>query len=804
VSGERARASAPAQASDAGVQVRSDAGAVAFLQRNQALAATLDAGIVLVAPEHRDSRTVISHELAHIAQLRSGLTVSRAESERAADDFTRGVRSDVGGAAAPPLFQSATSITQPPYTPNVTERSEAEVRDLGELGTPTPGARQQVGITAGNLFGEQTSGVEYHVQASGAGRNGTVESRTDVVARADRRQRYGTRTIGPGQGPSTGIVVNPEGTPVPVAPAPTDHPPLYPIVLTYRRSIHLTDRDGRSCDVTISSTLQFSYETWVREATGRPRTFETLLSLRGDDALTEVTVEGRSAVQPYYAVTSNFGRSIDIQSILTEQQLAVGSAFLGGSGTTATFVRPDQTAGQQFTALESMLAALDAKEIARRVEAERARREALGWFGRLLEDTGLAQAIDAAARSLGDAADAVIRAINDFWSSLPPSVRGVLEAIGEAVAVFAVILAAAAIIVELAPVEIAIGAVMLVIGGLLLAYAFGSALIARTREALGVGLYDPQIIVGVALMDAVGLGALIEALTDRSIISNRALNRGEEQRYRAGTGGVIQLIMTVLGVRGLLRGGAGPEAVPRETLTERGPAEPIGTRQQSAPREGTGSSAEGRAADPTLEINEGNITSPETTRQGGRRYIEGRRVPERSFNEPRSGMRRLDADDIPRRPGETRAQAVARVRDVIGRRISDTPLRPIWDRVVARLTNGQPVESLGRERVLDVYARAQGEFWTEVANDPAASRFLRDAGIDFEPGSRAPLVQVNDPAAVPWFERKINLDHVLEKAIGDNWTRALDPTNLEFQPQGPNVYRETVQQRHPDLRGGAD
>jgi hypothetical protein len=204
-----------------------------------------------------------------------------------------------------------------------------------------------------------------------------------------------------------------------------------------------------------------------------------------------------------------------------------------------------------------------------------------------------------------------------------------------------------------------------------------------------------------------------------------------------------------------------------------------------------------------IVINDEDITTPAVTKSGGRRYIEGHRVPNKSANTPKPATRRLDAEDVVRRPNETAAQAVSRVRTVLGRRISDTPFVAVWNAVVDRLTHGMTPAALGRDRVLAIYARAQGQFWEAVAQDAELVRYLRDAGIDFEPGHIAPLVQVNDTVAIPWYERKLNLDHLREKAIGDNFLLALDPTNLAFEAQGANQYREAKQARIPELRAPA-
>jgi hypothetical protein len=90
------------------VDVRSDARAVAFLQQNHAVAATLDESTILVRPEDAGSRAVLSHEYAHIAQLRSGRAASRRDAEAAAESIGAGSRQAPGGAAAPPMFQTAT------------------------------------------------------------------------------------------------------------------------------------------------------------------------------------------------------------------------------------------------------------------------------------------------------------------------------------------------------------------------------------------------------------------------------------------------------------------------------------------------------------------------------------------------------------------------------------------------------------------------------------------------------------------------------------------------------------------------
>ncbi|HTV75092.1 MAG TPA: hypothetical protein VME66_15480 [Candidatus Acidoferrales bacterium] len=764
---------APAQHhTDASVTVRTDAAAVRFLQQNQAVAATLDAGAIAVTPQALDSRSVMAHEYAHIAQLRSGVTASRADAERRADDVAAGRSIQPGGAAAPPLFQAAPLSTQTPFVPGP-ERFGAEQRDLGELGA---GAPEHATITGSTTM--ESNDLSFHVDVNGGGANGSIASSSDITVHVDPSQQYGSVVVGPGVGPSTGIGIDPEGIPAPVAPAPTKSVELYPVHILYTRSIVLTDTDGRKVEVHVESHVYCDYNTWFSQIRGRPATFETLLAIEGDLAFGGFELVGDGPVQAYRADHVNRGRSLGVQSMLAESAFASGAGLFGlQSDMPAAFVRPELTAGAQFASLEAFLKSADALELARRAELEKQRREDLGWFGRLMEDTGLQQELDDALNAIGSFFSGIGSAISDFWSSLPAPVRGVLEALGKAVVAIGAVIGLAAVVVALAPEELAIGTVALVIGACMLAFSFGYSLVTRAKEAIDAGVYDPAVVIFVALMDAIGLSSVIEAFTNRSIISGKDLGRSEEERYESGTSGLIQMIMLALGVREFGKGTADPTSGGRETLLDPG-RDPL---------------FEGGISD--SDLNEDNFRTEDVTGSRGKKRIGGKKVPERPFDEPT--RRRLDRDVIRRRPGESVEDALDRTFNVIGKKISDTPLRADWDLAKQEVIGTRPESSFSDEEMLENYEKIRDKFWDRVRADPSAVQFLRDANIEFEQGSRAPMIQVNDPN-VPWFERKINLDHIQEKAL--NPRRATDPTNLEFQSQGGNVNRENIQQRHPELR----
>ena len=87
--------------------VRSDPAAAAFLDAHCAIAATVDRDTVFVLPRYAGSGSVLAHEYAHVAQLRSGAHAPRDAAESAAERASAGATREVGGAASPPLFQVA-------------------------------------------------------------------------------------------------------------------------------------------------------------------------------------------------------------------------------------------------------------------------------------------------------------------------------------------------------------------------------------------------------------------------------------------------------------------------------------------------------------------------------------------------------------------------------------------------------------------------------------------------------------------------------------------------------------------------
>jgi len=147
-------------------------------------------------------------------------------------------------------------------------------------------------------------------------------------------------------------------------------------------------------------------------------------------------------------------------------------------------------------------------------------------------------------------------------------------------------------------------------------------------------------------------------------------------------------------------------------------------------------------------------------------------------------------------------KAMERINKVMGRKISDIPeLKKHWEAAREHVLKGKQPTDYNKETVNKrLYKDAQKKFWENVRNDPAAVDFLKKQGFEFE-GKGGAAVAVLGPQGtqktergnVTDQERRISLDHIEEKAQGENWKKALDGENLELMFQNANSWKEIVQ-----------
>lgn len=181
--------------------------------------------------------------------------------------------------------------------------------------------------------------------------------------------------------------------------------------------------------------------------------------------------------------------------------------------------------------------------------------------------------------------------------------------------------------------------------------------------------------------------------------------------------------------------------------------------------------------------------------------IDGRRVPKRK-------RRRLDAADLmTQRESASKGglkMALERVGAVMGKKVSEVDLlKKHWETAKTAVLKGKAVEDYSKDTVnKKLYPAARRMFWQLVRKDPAAVAFLNEKGFEFKSKRGAPLAVLGpvgkntSKGKITNQERRVSLDHIDEKAQGENWKKALDADNLEFMFQNANSNKETVQVRH--------
>jgi hypothetical protein len=183
-----------------------------------------------------------------------------------------------------------------------------------------------------------------------------------------------------------------------------------------------------------------------------------------------------------------------------------------------------------------------------------------------------------------------------------------------------------------------------------------------------------------------------------------------------------------------------------------------------------------------------NIRSPRVT--GGRRpRVDGVRVPTRR-------RKILDLQDIPRRPGETPRQALARVRQVVGRDMSaNRDLVRAWNQARRMILRNNTLNRGNARRLFNETLRA---FYRRVQSDPGMRAHFENAGFRFPGNGRAPVLAGVRGRGFSPRDTRLSIDHKVE--IRADWRRALDPSNFRFDFARPNWHREVIQARNPNLR----
>jgi len=243
----------------------------------------------------------------------------------------------------------------------------------------------------------------------------------------------------------------------------------------------------------------------------------------------------------------------------------------------------------------------------------------------------------------------------------------------------------------------------------------------------------------------------------------------------------------------------GPKAV-RSLLTRaEGKAEGLDTYLEQLAEVQKRYVAEGRADEYRRLVDRLELWDPEIDRafaeQAETEAVKGGKRPTiEDVRVPTTQRVKLDIGDFELLEGEkNQIEALARIRKVMGKKVSDIPeLRQGWNTARNEVVGGRSLETASRQEMLELYSKVRNRFWDLARDDPGALEALEKAGFEFPPSGRAPLLKVNKPG-IPIQERRISLDHNLEKALGENYKKAIDADNLTLEFHNPNSNRETVQ-----------
>lgn len=562
--------------------------------------AVTEGGRTWLAPEamaHPARPHILAHEAAHRLQFHAssqptgGRSALEADAERGAhalrsgQPYTPRVAAAAGMALTwPPGAAGGTGAEQ--WFPDPQREGEREATDLATAGLAGP--EQQIAITTSSEAGPGTESFEYAVNVEASERTGSILSTTGI-----RVVHESNPTVSVA-GPVTVAIDLEMGL------APTHLEPGYPYAIHYTRMVTYTDSDGRTAEVDIEGHVYFTAETWQQQVGGvQQPSFEQLLRLRGDDGDVIASFRGRSSITGYFANYAATGTSVDIQTQGAVQLLGLsGGMSLVSPSSPAAFLDPRQSAGQQFVSLRVFLMSIDARELARRLARQSGTTseepswlddlagglaDLLGplfeglpdlggdwdilpdWLDEWLNDVGedIAGVLGSVLGPVAEFLEGVGASLGEWWDSLPPWARGVLTAVAKFVGTLGALAAVAGLVVLVSEGAIAFGAAMLVIGTVALAGTFVYSMYQRAIEAWNAG--DPLAFMNVpmvALLDTIGLSGVIEAITDRSILTGREYGRTEEERWEAGTSGFLQLVGTFFMVRGARGGPRGQTVTP--------------------------------------------------------------------------------------------------------------------------------------------------------------------------------------------------------------------------------------------------
>ena len=536
--------------------------------------------------DHPRRNTIEAHEAVHRAQFALGLrgqapsTYDQLETEAQQGTQEPGFIPRFAAPAGMRLF-SPDSI---PMQEDIGRFGEQETRDLR---TVRPGVTQEpsseINIKTAEDPKTHAQDIDYDFSARAQGERGSITSHTLLHLHRDPSDPH--QWAVPSK-PELKLVGDPK------------YKKLYPISISYGRTINYTDEYGRKLEVELKSNVWFDYDDWQRATAGHPDlTLAAMEQLEGAGGHMTVRISGQGELNyllahdypsmpadikkeilqgsglSYTSFVSCDGRS------LREMTNFIGAALKNTPGAYSmhlsdvpgSFVELNRTGGEQYDLVRTYLESYDKVHIAALEAAIRDRMKNPGTLvsGPTKVGTGTIDLSSVADNKPG-LLDKLASVLGALWDSLPGWLRGTLKAVGVAALIVGGVLLLAEAIVAFAGalgIELALGSVAFAIGGILMTGNFLLSIVMRSIESSDTGSGNPLTIFLSALGDTFGISQIIEAIRNKSILSGTPLNLNEEQKWQRGVGGGLQFLGALLGVRSWVKGRVSPIDLPPETPT---------------------------------------------------------------------------------------------------------------------------------------------------------------------------------------------------------------------------------------------
>jgi Domain of unknown function (DUF4157) len=330
----------------------------------------------------------------------------------------------------------------------------------------------------------------------------------------------------------------------------------YPVSIKFARTIKYSDDKNRQVIINIYGVVDFTPEQWEQALGFRASKMNPLelLHLGGNWGSYYWRMTGTGSMQKYaFENVTGGDNAPNLLGLPKDQQTQM---LRNKAMPSPTFMRPEILPDEQFNGIKNYLDAADKIEM-----------DYQEWLKALPKfdpsaksgdtDTNMGMLASGSTKDKPDLLDKFDSILSAIWDSFPIWFRATLKAASKFIVLTAIVLLLAEATVlgaALLQISLVFSSVVYAIGGILMAATFFYSIWNRSIESFSMSSGNPLTIFLSALGDTFGISQIIEATTNKSILSGTSLNLDEEDRWEMGVGGAIQLLGLLMGFRSRVKG----------------------------------------------------------------------------------------------------------------------------------------------------------------------------------------------------------------------------------------------------------